>query len=92
MKKSFEIPFILHTSGADPTSVIGGGTGQGGLGEVDPTQPMSFDTWKGTNIWQDYDDNGNHTPDLEEYALWWLECEFSMDDWDRLNPGVTWPL
>ncbi|MBQ1894047.1 MAG: hypothetical protein II155_08080 [Clostridia bacterium] len=90
MKKSFTLPFVLMSPAEpEPTSVVGGGTGQGG---TDPlTQAMSYSSWIETNIWEDFDDNGNGHADWEDYLLWWTECGFPTDLWDELNPQNPYP-
>lgn len=87
MKKSFEIPFILRSEGADPTSVIGGGTGQGGLG--DPTQPMSYSAWAASSIASEYDEHEPEGPDMYDYGLWWAECGFTQEQWESIGNNPT---
>ena len=87
MAKRYEFnPFIVLTGSGDGGSVIGGGTGQGGV--TIPAEPMSYEDWLDSDWAQDYilDDNINEY----DYAAWWDTCNFSQSDWVRLNPNLPW--
>ncbi len=90
MKKNYSFnplvrPAVL-LSGDD--TVIGGGSGQGGLAP----RPISYSDWV-TSPWaEDYDFNGDGDYSLEEYAYWWEDQNFTMEAWNELNPNDPWPL
>lgn len=90
MKKAFTLPFVLMSPAEpEPTSVVGGGTGQGG---TDPlATPMPFTAWQSSNYWQTYDQYGNDdgNADWEEFCMWWVDNEFTIDQWTALGPDYT---
>ncbi len=84
-KKMFEIPFILKTAGSGGDgNVIGGGTGQGGSQAF----PMSFAEWLGSAWAEDLIQNG--VIDEMDFATWWEGNGFSREDWEELNPDLSW--
>lgn len=79
MKKNYTFnplvrPAVL-LSGDD--TVIGGGTGQGALNPF----PMSYSDWKTSGFQEGYDFNQDGAFDLEEYAYWWDDCNFTYEQW-----------
>lgn len=83
-KIGFMPKIILRDITPGDDTVIGGGTGQS---TTDPF-PCDFADWQ-TMFAEDYD--LDEDIDFNDYATWWEENEFSMDDWDRLNPGTPFP-
>lgn len=96
MKNKFSLPIIMLT---DPTptpgngGVIGGGTGQSGTDPLNPyNSPLSFAAWKTSEFWSDYDSfygNDNNTPDFEEYCMWWLDNNFTIEQWTAVGNNAT---
>ena len=80
-------PFILMDSGTPGDEVvIGGGSGQGGS---DPF-PMSYKEWAGSAWSEGYDIDGSGDFSHEEFAWWWVDNGFSVDDWTLNNPDIPW--
>ena len=92
MKKSFAIPFILNSQSGTKGGEIGGGTGQGGSDPIGGA--MSFVAWAQSSYWQTYDQDygdGDGIADMEEYGLWWADCEFTLQQWlDAGNSQADW--
>ena len=88
-KRKFIVPYVmLSMSGGDNDTVIGGGTGEN---TTDPF-PMSFEDWQtsGFQIGYDFDEDGEFG--IEEFANWWEDNGFTMEQWNELNPDHPWPL
>ena len=86
-KKKYIAPYvILGLSGGDSGNVIGGGTGEGGQLPF----PMSYEDWctSGFQYAYDFDPIGEYS--LDEYANWWLDNEFTMEQWAEFNPDHPW--
>ena len=84
-KKRFVLPYVALVSDGGGGSVIGQGSGQGGLDLPDPT-PCSYASWLDSSWKTDYNDDGQFS--VEEFAWWWMDQEFSPEDWAELNPDL----
>ena len=85
-KKSFVAPMILLNSEPGDDVVIGGGTGQGSPDGV-PASPCSYSFWLDhfkEDIIQD------DIIDEYDFGTWWSSMGFSKDDWENLNPALSW--
>ena len=82
----FHPTIILSSSGGDG-SVIGHGSGQGGVVLEDPV-PCSYEHWL-TSDWKE-DIISDGTIDEYDFAAWWESCEFSKEDWELLNPELDY--
>ena len=81
-KRHFIAPYVMLTSGGDP--IIGGHTGQGGIVDPDDPTPMSYAAWFLSDWKEDYDGSGDIEP--VDCAIWWLNCGFTPEQWNALNP------
>ena len=81
-------PWILLSGDEGGSTVIGGGTGQGTSNPF----PMSYAEWltSGFQYGYDFDEDGVYS--IEEFAYWWEDQHFTMEQWGEYNPGVDWPL
>lgn len=86
MKKYGFNPFILLTSGGDGGEVIGGGSGIGG-----DAHPMSYAEWQHSGFQYDYDFDGNGSYSVEEFAYWWSDSGFTLEQWKEYNTDLPWP-
>jgi hypothetical protein len=87
-KKNAFSPIIFSSvilTGSEGT-VIGGGSGHGGLNQ--PASPMSFDDWKNSDWAEDLIQNG--IIDEDDYAAWWESWSFTKDQWEYYNPNLPW--
>jgi hypothetical protein len=80
-------PLILLGDTPGDDTVIGGGTGQGGVKQ--PTA-MSFEQWLNSEWREDLILDG--TVDIKDYATWWESWGFDMNLWSQLNPNNPWPF
>lgn len=90
-KRRFVIPYILLSGGLNDGGeggVIGGGTGQSGL-DLPDAAPCSYAAWVDSFFNDDLDHLGDG-PDAYDFADWWMNCGFSRDDWETLNPDLPW--
>ena len=82
-KKNIFAPGILFTiPDPQPTTVIGGGTGQS---TTDP-YACSYADWQ-TMFAGDYDGD-DVVGTMNDYMIWWANNNFGMDAWNEFNPGV----
>lgn len=81
-KKNTFAPGVLITfSEPQPTTVVGGGTGQSTTNPF----PCNFSTWQ--TLFSD-DFTFDHEENFDDYMQWWYNNKFSMEAWDEYNPGV----
>ena len=91
-KNKFGIPGIVFEANPSPTGVIGGGTAQGGQGHND--LPVSWSVWSTdpsySDLWDFYDELGiaNGSPDKYEYFLWWIDCDYTLEQWTAVGNTV----
>lgn len=90
MKKNYTFnplvrPAVL-LSGDD--TVIGGGSGQGGL--TQPAAPMSYSDWL-ASVWKE-DLIQDGTINEYDFAAWWEGWGFTKEAWDEYNPGLDWDI
>ena len=80
-------PLILLGDKPGDDTVIGGGTGQGGVnpGVVRP----SYDSWLNSDLAYDYYPAGEGI-DIDDYACWWLDQGFTAEEFEAANPGRSW--
>ena len=83
--KKFTIPVIMEQATPGDVVVIGGGSGEVGS---DPVQAYSYHDWLNTPYAEDIFIDGVINED--DYALWWESNGFSREDWEDLNPGLSW--
>lgn len=88
----FHPTIILSSSGGDG-SVIGHGSGQGGV--VLEATPCSYEHWLTSEWKQDLvGEQGDLTPDgtidAYDFGAWWAANEFGEEDWNQLNPGLDY--
>ncbi len=82
-RKKFSAPFILFNDDPGDDIVIGGGTGQ----STTDTFVCSYDEW--LKLFADnYDMDDEEIIDFNDYGQWWADNGFSVEDWERFNPGV----
>ena len=84
-KRKFIAPYIVLSgisSGGDD-NVIGGGTGQGSSNPF----PMSYNDWLNNNWATDYNGDG---ADFQDFITWWVDNDFSEDDWNQYNGDTPW--
>ena len=79
-------PLILLGDTPGDDTVIGGGTGQGGVNP--PVGPMSFAEWQQSAWAEDYLGDGSF--DFGDYCMWWESWGFSRELWEQMNPGESW--
>ena len=79
-------PLILLGDAPGEGSVIGGGTGQGGVNP--PVGPMSYSTWKSSDWAEDLIQIG--VIDEDDYATWWQSWGFTKEQWEYYNPDLPW--
>ncbi len=86
-KKNFDPFILLLMPTPEPTTVIGGGTGQS---TTDP-YPCSFSDWQ-TLFGEDLD--GNDKLEMNDYMIWFQSNidqnipGFDLSAWSAFNPGV----
>lgn len=83
-KKKFFIPFVVLDGGLNPggdASEDAGGSGDTGFEPF----PCSFADWQ-KSFAEDYDLDDDI--DFDDYGQWWADNGFSLDEWEKLNPGV----
>lgn len=83
-KKKFASPFLILAPivPGEDDDVTGGGSAQSGF----KPYPCSFDDWL-KMFHTDYDEDGDF--DRDDYRTWWIENQFSEDDWNKYNPPST---
>lgn len=86
MKKNTFNPFVRPTVLLGDDTVIGGGTGQGGVNP--PVGPMSFSAWLASDWKEDLIQNG--VIDEDDYAAWWESWGFTKEQWEYYNPDLPW--
>ena len=89
MAKKFGFnPYIVH-SGVNfegGAVVIGGGSGQGSTDPINAS-PCSYAFWL-EHFAEDVIQNG--TIDEYDFGAWWEGNGFTKEDWEELNPGLSW--
>ncbi|MBQ3983780.1 MAG: hypothetical protein II636_00430 [Bacteroidales bacterium] len=84
-KKRFVLPYVALVSDGGEGGVIGHGSGNAGSDPISPS-PCSYAHWLDSSWKTDYNEDGEFS--VEEFAWWWLDQEFSSDDWAALNPDL----
>ncbi len=78
-------PLILLGDTPGDDTVIGGGTGQGGVNPIGAA-PCNFSFWVNNYATSEWDATGDGY-DYYDFGDWWRAQGFSESDWNELNPG-----
>lgn len=85
-KKIFSTPRVLLSSGWGGD---GGDTGGGSVGSSPDATLCTFQEW--LEMYR-VDTDGDGVFDEYDFATWWDDNGFTIEDWERYNPDIPWPF